>query len=446
MNELNLVVKVINKKSGGVTFGSLENMPDVTVPSLIKLNIPPYEIYRLDRDGKALIFKLKNGDVFSFANFFNVNEGRSDIRFYNKDGDVWWGEYTEGGNNFRFGDASSYQDTLEGGGGISNSGTGKLVAFLGLLAGGAALALSSGTSSGSYSRVNNPDLKNQMNDFDSLAKIDEVEDVIALSPSEITDIKPSEFSLLPGSVLAELSSDQLGALTGEQLAVLSKSETNALKNLVPEKIPELNPKAIAYVAGAELSEFSKDQLEALTDEQLQSMTQVELSNDEIFILFNEEQAPINKEPIDEPFKAEPKAFTNLAPGQTEALGPTASGEGGDEFTRLSNDYDGASSDSLLEAMAQADFMDDEAFGEFSVWLDEDSKGDIGVGDLTALEEAGTVSINLESDGIEHQTADSVKEAPCATIFLKNSGEMHPSDTAFTYSFTQSDLQDFTGVI
>ena len=104
-------------------------------PSVVQLPIGPEEVARFERDGNDLILVLGDGTVLVIENFFVVTEnGRNDLVFEDQNDVTWWAQYGDNWTGF---------DIAE----INREGIVPLwpvLAGLGLLAGGAGIAIGGG--------------------------------------------------------------------------------------------------------------------------------------------------------------------------------------------------------------------------------------------------------------------------------------------------------------
>lgn len=102
----NFTVEVTRKYSSYIEFGSLNCVPDITAPSIIRLTLSPRDIAHVGRVGGDMNIILKNGDdillpgYFDFSGFSHLERKKNDLQFIDPKGDTWWGEFIEEGNIF----------------------------------------------------------------------------------------------------------------------------------------------------------------------------------------------------------------------------------------------------------------------------------------------------------------------------------------------------------
>lgn len=124
---------VFSKAQGGAveTFNGGRIVLDA--PSVVQLQIGPESVARFERDGNDLVLLLKDGSVLRIQNFFVVTaEGRNDLVFEDANGVTWWAQYGEKWTGFDIAEINEAAAVAPF--------PPALLAGLGILAGGAALA------------------------------------------------------------------------------------------------------------------------------------------------------------------------------------------------------------------------------------------------------------------------------------------------------------------
>ncbi|MGV0908496.1 Ig-like domain-containing protein [Martelella sp. FOR1707] len=109
-------------------------------PSVVRIDVGPEQLLRYERDGNDLVLVLRDGSVLRIDGFFVVSNGeRNDLVFVDDDGVSWWAQYGDVWTGFDIAEIET--------GVVTPPPFMPLLAGLGVLGGGVALA--GGSSSGS---------------------------------------------------------------------------------------------------------------------------------------------------------------------------------------------------------------------------------------------------------------------------------------------------------